>query len=345
MKVAIISDIHLGCKKYRSEENGFNKFEQAGYDAIDKYVDIILSEKPDLVINAGDVFEKANPSILAMTKYVQVQDRLKDIPTMCILGNHDFSFANRLNNCSAAEMAKHTYFADYSLKAIEMNDILFVLMPYIYDNDENIKKYFDYCKEVTLKSTCKKKILITHGVTEKYYRDHLLNDHYMFFTDEFVSMFDFVIIGHVHTPFSYKQKNTIVLSPGAMIDYQAYEDRTGPVILDTDTFKFHKIKVKTPHIIKKTCNEETINELLSNVTEDIYHISYEGDVSAIDNDLFIEAKNKSINITIDVIENELENDENTTKITEFMPLLKWVKENYSDYTEIFEKSLDSMKTE
>ena len=339
MKLAIMSDLHIGKRQYRTDENGYNKFEHIGYRALQDNIDIILREKPDLIINAGDVFDTANPSILAMKHYYNMQEQLKDIPTMTILGNHDFAFINRNTKCSAVEMAHNTYFADYSLKTVELNDILFIMMPYIYDKADKIKSMFYDCNELAKKSTAKKKILVTHGVTEHYYKDSLIGDAFML-PDALVRQFDLVIIGHIHTPFDYKEGKTLVLSPGAMIDYQAYEDRTGPIFLDTNTMEFRKELVKTPHIIKLQCDETNINEILSNLTEDIYHISYKGDTHKIDNDLFISGRNKAANVVIDVVEDKIteENKSHTMNIN----FMEWIKENHSEYLDIFKKAKEDM---
>jgi len=338
MKLAIISDLHLGKRMYRTDENGINKYENIGYRVFDEYIDNIISENPDLIINAGDIFETANPSILAMNKYVLGQKRLKNIPTMTILGNHDFAFNNKNNNCSAAAMASHTYFADYDIKTVELEGILFVMMPYLYAKKEAIAEYFEKCKILTESSSCEKKILVTHGVTDKYAKDSLISDPYMQFSDEFINMFDLVIIGHIHTPYDYVQNGTLVISPGAMIDYQAYVDRTGPIYLDTDTMEFTKKKIRTPHIIKKKCTEDDINDILSNVDENIYHITYRGDTNKIDNDLFIQAKNICVNLVIDV-DNIDENEAEDSSIDTSLNFLDWVNKNYSDYVEIFKNAM------
>lgn len=341
MKIAIWSDLHIGRRMYRTDENNINKYEQAGYKALNQYSDVIIAEKPDLLINAGDIFDVANPSVLAMNKYAKIQMKFKKagIPTMTILGNHDFSFPNRKSKCSAAEMAYHDYFADYELKTVEIDGILFVMVPYIYDTDANIDGYLKQVEDAALNSACDKKILITHGVTEKYYKDSFIGDKLMF-SDKLVQMFNLVVIGHIHTPFAYKQGNTLVVSPGALIDYQAYVDRTGPCFVDTDTWTLRKEKVKTPHIIKKNCTEANINEVLRNVTEDIYHLMFKGDTSVIDNDLFIAAKNATINLVIDVVSEEETEEKEEKKLS--LDIYQWVAENYPDYKEQFEKAKEAL---
>lgn len=341
MKLAIYSDIHLGKRQYRTDENNYNKFEWIGYRAFKENINIIRKEKPDLLINAGDTFETPNPSVLAITNYVNGISKLNDIPTMTILGNHDFSFANMDNSCSAVSIVEHTYFADYKIKTVELDNILFVMMPYIYGKTEVIKNYLNECIEVTKKSNCSKKILVTHGVTEKYYKDSFISDPIML-SDELIELFNLVIIGHIHTPFNYYQNKTLVLSPGAMIDYQAYEDRTGPIIIDTDTMKFKKILVKTPHIIKVSCTDKDINSYLANATEDIYKITYDGDINAIDNDLFIKAKNIAVNLVIDIVKHDEEVvEENNSSLV--LNIYDWINSNYPDYKDIFSKAKEAIE--
>lgn len=339
MKLAIISDLHIGKRMYRTDENGYNKYEQLGYLALEKNMEIIKVKKPDLIINAGDIFEIPNPSVLAMNKYFNSQKMIEGIPTMTILGNHDFAFNNKSNKCSAAAMINHTYFADYEIKTIEIEDILFVMMPYVYDTNENIERYLNECGEIARKAKNKKKILVTHGVTEKYYNDFLIGDKLMF-SDELVGLFNLVIIGHIHSPFEYKQGKTLVISPGAMIDYQAYVDRTGPVFLNTDDWTFSRELVKTPHIVKATCNDENINDFLNNVEENIYHISYDGDPDIIDNDLFIMARDKAVNITIDIADHKEEVEVEEEKHS--VDIYEWIKVHYPDFVDTFEKAKEAI---
>ena len=331
MKLAIISDLHIGRRMYRTDENGYNKYEQIGYRALMENVECIKAQNPDLVINAGDIFETPNPSVLAMNQYFRSQQLLSDIPTMTILGNHDFAFNNRNNKCSAAAMVPHTYFADYEIKSIVIDDILFVMMPYIYDTDENIKNYLKQCEDIARNATNTRKILVTHGVTEKYYKESFISDKIML-SDDLVDLFNLVIIGHIHTPFEYKQGKSLVISPGAMIDYQAYKDRTGPVFVDTDDFSFSRELIKTPHIVKKDCNEKNINKVLKSVTEDIYHIKYDGNPDVIDNDLFIEAKNKTVTLTIDVVQHV---EEEIIEKEHIPNIYEWLKNKYPDYIDKF----------
>lgn len=342
--IAVWSDTHLGKRMYRTDEDNVNKFEQIGYRIADEYSDMMIAENPDLIIHCGDFFDKHDPSILAITKYRAIQKKFQqaNIPTMSILGNHDFNIPNRKNNCSAPEMCMNTYFADYDLRVEVIDNILFVMMPYIYDTDENIQEYMRRVEKIVEDSTenydCK--ILITHGVTEKYSKESFISDPILL-SDYLVSLFDFVLIGHIHTPFEYKQGNTWVISPGGMIDYQANVDRTGFVLLDPNKKTFKRRQVITPHIIKEECTEENINSVLESVTENIYHIHYTGNSDAIDNDLFISAQNTAINVVIDIAREEVE-EVDEEKSTVCLDIYAYVNSKFPEHNPSFETAKEAL---
>lgn len=344
MLIGLWSDLHNGKRMYRTDETGYNKYEQIGYRVMREYVKVFKKEKPKVIICAGDQFETANPTAIPLTHYIQAQQSLEDFITIDITGNHDFAFANRRNKCSAVGIAPHTYFSDYELKLVEIDDVAFILMPYIYDTVDNIQTYIANCRELVKTTNCPKKILITHGVTDRYFREHFVDDPIRL-SDDFIQLFDVVVIGHIHTPFEYWEGKTLVISPGATIDYQAYEDRTGPVFLDTDTLDYRRVLIKSPHIVKKNCNEKNINKVLTDVTEDIYHIVFDGNPEVINNDLFIQAKNKAVNLVIEPVQHE-DTGDNAEKVVEkktlMPPLIPWVRQNYPDSTEHFEKAKENL---
>lgn len=82
-----IADIHLGIRRYRSEERTRDFF-RAWATCLEKYA---LQEKVDFVLIAGDLFDarKVEPQAMnhAMTMLVKLRDA--GIPVIAIEGNHD----------------------------------------------------------------------------------------------------------------------------------------------------------------------------------------------------------------------------------------------------------------
>jgi DNA repair exonuclease SbcCD nuclease subunit len=348
MKLAIISDLHVGKRQYRTDDNKVNRFEKIGYDTLEKNIDIILDRHPDYVIICGDIFETADPSSLALSTFYREFSRLKDIKSLIILGNHDFSFANRRNNCNSLDIVlqstehKIVQFADYEVKSHTDGDVLFVLLPYVYDTIDNLNDLWKQCYRLAKDNPTKHRILITHGVTQQYADKHTeLKDKYVI-PEKVVRAFNEVFIGHIHTPFEYISKDTRVISPGSLIDYQASECHTGPLFYDTDTDTLERVHVDTPYLIKKTLSEKTINKFLKSVGPYIYKILYDGDLSAIDNDLYIEAKNRAVSLTFQLkLEQKDEEQEDTTDIDFF----SWLSAHYPTKLEAFKHAREELHTE
>ena len=83
MKIAIISDLHLGFRQY-----GLIERENDFYNQLYKVRNEINKHEPDMVIIAGDLFDKPNPSPAAINAYREGIGEL-DTDIICtIKGNH-----------------------------------------------------------------------------------------------------------------------------------------------------------------------------------------------------------------------------------------------------------------
>ena len=82
-----IADIHLGIRRYRSEERAKDFF-HAWRTCLEKYA---LEEKVDFVLIAGDLFDARRVEPQAMNHAMVMLVRLRDagIPVVAIEGNHD----------------------------------------------------------------------------------------------------------------------------------------------------------------------------------------------------------------------------------------------------------------
>lgn len=347
MRLAVLSDLHLGKKQYRTEEGSLNKYESANYRALFNSVELIKQKNPDIVLLAGDIFDTPNPSVYAMEQFRKMMRELVDYPMLLVLGNHDFGFVNKANGCSAVRTLLDPSmnikaFAEYEPMLVEVNDTAFLLAPYIYDKLENLTNYWQKCLELLEKTRCQYKVCLTHGVTENYALKHSeLADKFQTPTD-IVRTCDVVLIGHIHTPFEYMDKNTLVISPGSVVDYQAYENHTGPLFVDVKTKEHNWEIIDTPHIIKRTLDETNINTFLSNVGAYIYNLTYDGDIDKIDNDLFVKAKNKAINLVLNLSKpTEIE----TKQVSLNTNFYDWVKSTHEDMLPFFIEAKNNLSSE
>jgi DNA repair exonuclease SbcCD nuclease subunit len=340
MKIAVISDLHLDKRQYRTEDGAYNRFEQSGYIAFSQYIDIINKHSPDILLWAGDMFETANPSVLAISKMQAGLDRI-NVPSLMVLGNHDFSFKNRETMCSSMQTVRGNIIklAEYAVEYYhdEKEDILFVLLPFVYDKVENLNQLWQECEQLA-NIPAKTKILLTHGITETYGKQFPELSSKYDIPDNLINLFDVVFIGHIHTPFEYTSGKTLVISPGGLIDYQSHESHTGVVFYNTKTKKLKREIIDTPHIIKVELDETNINSFLSNVGRYIYNITYTGNVDCIDNDIYIQAKNTAVNISLTTSTSS----EETNPVEKELDFYKWIELNYPDKKDLFNKAKESL---
>ena len=82
-----LADIHLGIRRYRSEDRTRDFF-LAWQDVIDRYA---IAEKVDFVLIAGDFFDARKVEPQAMNHAIAGLDKLRNagIPVVAIEGNHD----------------------------------------------------------------------------------------------------------------------------------------------------------------------------------------------------------------------------------------------------------------
>ena len=97
-----IADIHLGVRRYKSEERAIDFF-QAWRDCIERYA---LAERVSFVLIAGDLFDspRVDPQAMNHAMYSLMKLRDAGIPVVVIEGNHDkretvnhFASANRFS--------------------------------------------------------------------------------------------------------------------------------------------------------------------------------------------------------------------------------------------------------
>jgi exonuclease SbcD len=90
MKFAHFADCHLG--GWRQEE-----LQSLNFQAFQKAVDMVIQERPDFLLLAGDLFDSAYPPIEILKDAFGEFKKLKEanIPVFMIAGSHDFSASGK----------------------------------------------------------------------------------------------------------------------------------------------------------------------------------------------------------------------------------------------------------
>ena len=351
MKLAITSDEHLGKTLYRTEDDSLNKFERKLYNVWKENIDIIIKEKPDFYISCGDSFDIPNPKVIPIMKYKEQMARLKEnnIPSLLIMGNHDFNFKNKQNEASVLNMLIPdllvSKYAEYEVDYYIKDNFLFVLAPFIYSKDNHL--VWERVNEICEENKELHKVLITHGITELYLEKFpMLESEYMIVPTKTVELFNEVLIGHIHVPYVEKYKNTTIISPGALINYAEPNDETGPLFLEyndkNELVNIRREHIDTPHTIKITCNSDNINDILDSVSENIYKIYYQGDTDSIDNVKFTEARNRAINLVLEIEKFDKEEDLVITNKENMKDFISWIDENYKDKLDDFQNAKENI---
>ena len=213
MRLLHISDLHIG--KRLSERS---MAEDQKY-VLEQILEIIDENKPDALMIAGDVYDRAIPSAEA----VQILDEFlvalsrKNLPVLIISGNHDsperLAFGSRLLKANNIHISP-VYHGD--IRPITLDDdygtVNFYLLPFIKPShvrrfyDEEIVSYTDAMRvaidHMNIDPTARN-VLITHQFITGSLRSDS-EERSVGGTDNVdasvLQDFDYVALGHIHAP-------------------------------------------------------------------------------------------------------------------------------------------------
>lgn len=215
MKILHTSDLHIG-----KRVNEYSMLDEQKF-ILDRILDIAMSEQPDAIILAGDIYDKSVPSAEAVTLFDDFLVKLAKLgkTIFVISGNHDsaerISFASRI--MEACKIYLSPVF-DGNIQPVVLPDgdkeVAFYLLPFIKpsivqhyaDEDVDIKSYDEAMRYAIGKMNIDKSrrnILITHQFITNSERTEsedimvggLDNIDASAFDD-----FDYVALGHLHRP-------------------------------------------------------------------------------------------------------------------------------------------------
>lgn len=216
MRFLHLSDLHIG-----KNVNGFSMLDEQrnAFKQIFGYID---TEKPDAVLIAGDVYDRAVPSVEAVRLFDDFLTDLaaKAVSVILISGNHDSP--ERLNYASRLLSGRKLYLCgvfDGMLRSVMLSDehgeLTFWLLPFIKPSgvrslfaDKKIESYTD-AVNVVLESAdidySKRNILLSHqfytsvGITPIRSESEINPVGGLDAVDvELLSKFDYVALGHLH---------------------------------------------------------------------------------------------------------------------------------------------------
>lgn len=265
MRLLHLSDLHLGKSIY-----GYSMIEDQRF-WIDEFLKVCDEQKPDAVMVAGDVYDRATPGAAAITllDYFIEEISNRQIPLLIIAGNHDSG--ERLEYAGEILKKHDVYIAGVLQRKItrvtlpdEEGEVNFYLLPYLYP--ERVASFFDrndiksyeeaminYLSHQDI-DTSERNVLIAHqniiadGVEAERGGSETMSGgigpiDYSVFDD-----FDYVALGHIHRarPVGRSQ----VRYAGTPICYhldETKQGKKGPLLVEIGP-KGEEIKVETIEI-------------------------------------------------------------------------------------------------
>ena len=333
MKIMHLSDLHLG--KSILEQSLINDQEYI----LNKIIDIIKDKSIDIVLVAGDVYDKGIPNIDAVKLFSSFLTRLYKlgVKVFVIAGNHDskdrLSFGNELFIDNGVYIEGIFY---GNLKYITLYDnygeFNVFMLPFVkpadvrvYFENENIDSYDDAIKCI-IKNTeidkRKRNIIMVHQFVTASGVDLIRSD------SENISLggidnvdvsnfddFDYVAMGHIHRP-QKLVKDTNRYS-GSILKYSFSEvnhKKSIPVIEfrdkgDIDIELIDLLPLRDMKVIKGKLNELLDKNFVKDVNTDDY-------INAIitDDDYIMDAIGKLRSVYKNILKLEYDNKRNSINI-------------------------------
>src|SRR5208337_3629631 len=234
MKLIHIADTHLGLSAFSrlDPESGMNLREKQIYDNFLAAIDVIIREKPDVLVHAGDLFDTVKPRTRAYTTVLDALTRLHEagIPLVIVTGNHSM-VKTRYTTSPLAVLDYHPaeIHAAYSFKyeRVEIGDTVFHLIP-------NMLRAEDYrtAYDTIELSKGRNNVLVTHGLATaiKDKRLATVAEHELDSTI-LSDNFDYIALGHYHNQ-SQITSNAWYSGSTEYLTYGEIRDEKGGLVVD-----------------------------------------------------------------------------------------------------------------
>ncbi len=273
MSALILGDVHLG----KGENLGQNITGAIINSRIQDQIDLLnwtlskaVEKNISNIIITGDVFEEPKPAphlIAAFITWLQLCVN-KSISVHILFGNHDFLrigsvYTSPLDIISASKMKNiHVY---NEITTLDINDVSYTFVPFrdrksfsVASNSEALGLLQSEINNSIQNEniTSKNKVLIGHLAIEGSLPvgdeiDDMVNE--LFCPVTMFGDFDYVWMGHVHTPQVLNKKNPFVAHIGSMdvSNFGETEHKKHIVIIDPDADDFYHTEKLPNRSLKK----------------------------------------------------------------------------------------------
>ena len=270
MKIVHIADTHLGLAGFNriDHETGMNLREKLIYSNFLESVNVIIRQKPDAIVHAGDLFDRVKPRTHAYITVMSALNMLEEagIPLVLISGNHSMPKTRytpspfKVLEYHSAEV--HSAYS-YRYEKKEIGDTVFHLIP-------NMLKTADYRNafdEIEIDRSSAN-VMVTHGLatTLRDYRLRTVAEHEIDST-MLSEDFSYIALGHFH---GQKQISDNAWYSGS-IEYCTYNeinDKKGGLIVNTESGDTIPLELPNTPMIdlgRIDCNSMTPSEITEKI--------------------------------------------------------------------------------
>lgn len=261
MKILHTADWHIGKKL-----NGRDLIEDQKF-VLEQLMEQIEELKPDIIVVAGDLYDRSNPSKEALNlvnHYLYKMNMALGLPVLMISGNHDSKALLDYGSewFKASRLYIHTSLEEI-FKPVVINGYNFYLVPHIdvlearhHFNNKELRTHHDVYKYIVDQielDTDEKNILVGHlfiqdgkqseseralsiGLSEEVSSD-IFND------------FDLVLLGHLHHPFAVNHDKIFYSGSPLKYSFNEVKQPKGFRWIDTDENSVKFIPLKPVHDI------------------------------------------------------------------------------------------------
>ena len=267
MKLIHLSDLHLG-----KRVNEFNMLEDQEY-ILTKILNVIDEEKPDAVLIAGDIYDKAVPSAEAVQLFDDFLCRLQArCPQIFVIsGNHDsperIAFASRLIEASGVHLSPvYNGRIEPHVLHDEYGEVLIYMLPFVRPShvrraleaasDEQIVTYTDAIRAALRQAGPdpeKRCVLVAHqfvtGASRTESEDISVGGLDNVDASVFAG-FDYVALGHIHRAQNIGTSGVIRYC-GTPLKYSFSEAKDEKTVTIVDLGKKGEVSVRTAPLTPK----------------------------------------------------------------------------------------------
>ncbi|MDE5582212.1 MAG: exonuclease SbcCD subunit D [Ruminococcus sp.] len=257
MKIIHLSDLHIGVSLINK-----NLLDDQKY-ILEKIVDIAVEEKPDAVIIAGDVYDKAMPSAEAVSVFdgfiTSLSEALPEAEIMVISGNHDNIqriniFRNILSSHRIHMVGKPPENPDEYIEKVTLSDdygdVNFYLLPFIKPSyvkkitGENLS-YNDSVHKMIERENIDisaRNVLVSHQYyvrsgespenTERMESETVTVGNIDSVTADILDIFDYSALGHLHKPSHVNNEFQRYCGTPLAVSFSEAEQKKGVIIVE-----------------------------------------------------------------------------------------------------------------